>query len=448
MPKVPNCKGGYYPRKNGSVQVKYPLGWNEAKEDYDVFNRDVGTEAEAIVLLKSINDFIFHGGKVSDIPEFVDGPSKKNKKDKTVNEFAEEFISLRKRSKQVADRTIDSDREGFRRVKPYIGDMLLKDVTPEIIESTYASMMSDGADNLNGYTYTGTTTMKSHAFLSAMFKKARYYNHIDSNPMDRVSAPKKDTKEKRSLTKEQARSLIAEITSNELTAKSVGVLLGIGSGLRLSEMLAVTWRDYDGCAVLVNKSLLRDKQDSKSPKNEETRLVPCIPILIQTLDKWKAQQQRWFAEHGLEWSEDVPIVNSTKGTHILQKAFNRWYKIERVSYPIPDDFVFHELRHTYVSLLSRECHVDDRTTREMSGHKDAEAFGTYTHTNTESQIRAANQLGALLSPTAETASCGNCSSWGPSPQNPCLGACWASGAESLSATSLDHACQIGKFSHR
>ena len=64
MTKVPHCKGSYQKRRSGDGwQLKYPLGWSEAKLKYDEYREEFSSEAEAIAALKDINDFIYHGGK-------------------------------------------------------------------------------------------------------------------------------------------------------------------------------------------------------------------------------------------------------------------------------------------------------------------------------------------------------------------------------------------------
>lgn len=63
MATVPRNKGSYASRAGGnSWQVKYPLGWNERKKRYDEYREEVASEAEAIALIKAINDYVYHGG--------------------------------------------------------------------------------------------------------------------------------------------------------------------------------------------------------------------------------------------------------------------------------------------------------------------------------------------------------------------------------------------------
>ena len=445
MARVPRNKGSYTVRKGGGCQVKYPLGWNEKAKKYDEYREDVPSEAEAIALIKSINDFVYHGGSPSGVPAWRSGAKAEEEgSTTTVSEFAGEFIAFRQKQKKVEERTIQSDRECFARISPYIGDMPVDCVTPRDIDGAYAHMRSDGPDNLAGRPYSGTTLQKTHAFLSMLFAKAIDYGYISENPMVKIERPKRDTAEKVALSAEEAQALFSEIAKGPLGAKPVGVLLCLCCGLRESEMLALRWSDYSNGSIRVNKSLRREKQAFKSTKNGEERTVPCPPPLNGVLESWKARQREWYASVGLVWSEDSPIVNSRVGNHTLQRTFCRWFEDARVKYPIPDNFTTHGLRHTYVTLLSRDCGIDPRTTRSMSGHKSEQAFSIYTHTSGEWRQKAAVQLGNVIAPAEGMMRCCNCKHWSPSPNDTTKGACW--GAEgSLAETYADDLCSSGVF---
>lgn len=111
--------------------------------------------------------------------------------------------------------------------------------------------------------------------LSMLFDKAVDYEYVAKNPLDRVERPKRDTAEKISLSPEQAQSVFKQVTDNPLEAKTVGMLLCLSYGLRISEMLALKWSDDANGIISVNKSLVKNKQEFKSTKNGEERSVRC-----------------------------------------------------------------------------------------------------------------------------------------------------------------------------
>ena len=242
MATVPRNKGSYASRAGGSSwQVKYPLGWNDRKKRYDEYREEVASEAEAIALIKTINDYVYHGGLPQDVPEWRRRAKGRSEGDVlTLDGFARSYIEKREKRRKVQERTIESNREAWARLRPYLGDLPLRRVTPFVIDEAYACMGSPGDDNLAGKVYSGTTIEKSHAFLRQLLKDAVERGYIDKNPCDSIDAPKRDTKEKVALTLFQAQALFNYITSRPPEAHAIGVLLALNCGLRLSEMLALT----------------------------------------------------------------------------------------------------------------------------------------------------------------------------------------------------------------
>lgn len=451
MMKVPNCKGAYHARRSRkSFQVVYPLGWSDEKKRYVEHYEEVLSEADAIVALKDINDFVYHGGLVEEVPACrrKDRPGSASNT-VLVSEFITTFCKLRKEQKKVAARTVTSDHECLSRIIPYIGAMPLHAVSSGDIDAMYASMRSDGSKNKSGKPYSGTTLQKTHACLSLMFKKAMSYDYVDSNPCDKVEKPKRDTPEKESLDPESAQALFTYIVNTPLASQSVGVLLSLNCGVRLSEMLALTWCDFNNGCIRVHRSMERDSQNTKPTKNEEERVVPCPPPLLPVLEEWRNIQQAWWADLGMQWDASVPIVHSRTTGHILQRSFERWWSKKRLCFPIPDGFNFHGLRHTYVTLMNRDCGIDDRTTRSMSGHKSNQAFHGYTHTNDEWKREAASRLGSIIAPADHAKICQNCKYWTASPHDIAKGACWIDASDAaVPVVSAASACSVGCFAMR
>lgn len=223
------------------------------------------------------------------------------------------------------------------------------------------------------------------------------------------------------------------------------MVISLTCGLRLSEVLALRWEDYRDGSISVTKSLRKDRQETKPPKNNDFRTVACPSVVEPLLMRWKAAQQVLFSETGLEWSEESPIVSSRIGNCVLQRSMTRWFDQARKDYPIPDDFTFHELRHTYVTLLNRDKETDSRTAQEMTGHRNPQSFSTYTHTTDEWQRIAAENIGSVLLPASDEPLCRNCRLWTPSPVSRSRGACWAGPTARPIETDADSRCANGRF---
>lgn len=56
-----------------------------------------------------------------------------------------------------------------------------------------------------------------------------------------------------------------------------------------------------------------------------------------------------------------------------------------------EDLTFHDLRHTFASRL-REAGVDAITRRDLLGHSTVQMSDDYTHSSTESRLRAVESI--------------------------------------------------------
>lgn len=144
MSTVPRNKGSYNMRANGHYQVKYPTGFHEATGRYEAYREEVPTEAEAISLIKSINDFVYHGGAAADIPAFRHRAVVENEADTvTFAAFARDFIEDRRKQRNVSERTIADDEGHVRRIDPYLGDCPVSELTAKDIDELYSGLFDD-----------------------------------------------------------------------------------------------------------------------------------------------------------------------------------------------------------------------------------------------------------------------------------------------------------------
>ena len=437
--------------------MKYPLGWSEEKKKYDEYREDVGSEAEAIALIKAINDYIYHGGAVAEVPAWRRGKKAEDEAEGlTLDALGDHFIESRKTGAgldgvKAEERTIEGYITCKNRIKPYYGDKRIKDITRKDIESAFVAMRSDGPANLGGRAYSSTTLQKTHSYLNLVFKWAVENDYIGQyeNPMNEVKRPKSDTAERVPLTQQQAHELYSVLSERPLDPMRVGVLICLFCGLRQSEMLALRWSDYVDGRLEITKSLRRRKGQAsfKATKTRESRIVPCPPALITVLSSWKEEQKRWYVLHDLDWSQDAPIVQSQSGDHVKQYAYMKWYRSASSSFPVPENFTLHGLRHTYVSLLDVEIGAARSTSKKMSGHKSDQAFNGYSHSNAEAMRRAASELGSLIAPDEGLSRCVNCQLWSESPVDATKGVCWADDGKPV-VTELAHECDTGSFMMR
>ena len=171
-----------------------------------------------------------------------------------------------------------------------------------------------------------------------------------------------------------------------------GIVLCLYIGLRIGELMALTWEDIDlqRGALSVNKTC-RDRwkngqylRQLDTPKTVSSKRI--IPIPKQLLPYLRAIKKR---------SLSAFLISGKNGKNVplrsYQKTFERLLKREDIPHK-----GFHALRHTFATR-ALECGMDVKTLSEILGHKNATiTLNRYAHSLLEHKQEMMNKLGKLL----------------------------------------------------
>lgn len=169
--------------------------------------------------------------------------------------------------------------------------------------------------------------------------------------------------------------------------KLFGIILCLYAGLRIGELLALTWADMDLRKGLI--SVTKSCHDSKDgrvveePKTPSSRRI--IPLPKQLLPLLK----------GLKKRSTSPFVISSNGKPVFVRSYQRTFELLLIKLHIPHKG-FHSLRHTFATRAI-ECGMDIKTLSEILGHKNpAITLNRYAHSLIEHKKEMMNRLGKLL----------------------------------------------------
>ncbi len=173
--------------------------------------------------------------------------------------------------------------------------------------------------------------------------------------------------------------------------KLFGVVLCLYTGLRIGELLALTWKDIDfGKGLLFVSKTCHDGNDGcnhiriiDSPKTVHSRRV--IPLPKQILPLLKNLKKRSKCDYIIADGDKPVFVRSYQRTfELLLKKLGIAHK------------GFHSLRHTFATRAI-ECGMDVKTLSELLGHKNATVtLNRYAHSLLEHKTDMMNRLGKLL----------------------------------------------------
>jgi integrase len=319
---------------------------------------------------------------------------------KTLEETAHDWLEGRS---DLRAGTLENYRWAMERhVNPRLGSRKVSDVTEDDIAALIASMRSEG--------YQGWTVRAVLTPLGGVLAHAERRGLIGTNPMRRLhrgERPRIAPREMRILSRDDVERLVRVAPEKHRTLLTTAVF----TGLRLGELLGLTWDNvnFDVGQVNVRRQLSRHgrRVELKTPK--AVREVVLMPALGRAL-----ADHRLRSEHAL--GHDFVFASSV-GTGldhaVPRKALAAAVQAAGLSSPDAPALRFHDLRHTFASLLvaqganvvfvSRQLgHASPDITLKVYAH----LFDAVEHAERASQALERG-FGSLVSGNAVVTSGGN-----------------------------------------
>ena len=199
--------------------------------------------------------------------------------------------------------------------------------------------------------------------------------------------------QKQVYTEKEYQKIIDYILKN-ISSKSVGILLGIYTGMRIGEICALQWKDinFEEQIINVNKTIQRiyNPLDELEPSKivitpgktkNSIRQIPITNDIVQILKTIKNEDSFYILSNSKK-----PIEPRT-----YRKFYNKFMKETGVE-PIK----FHALRHTFASI-NIENGADVKTISDILGHSDiAITLKTYTHTSQKAKEKAIQKFNNMF----------------------------------------------------
>ena len=267
-----------------------------------------------------------------------------------------------------------------------VNNIVLSKVSLTDIQEVMDDMSRNGLSPTTIHEYLGK--------LNTFFRSAmNEHNLITSLPTKniRIAEIKKRT-EKRALTKIEADMLLDDIVKSKYY---LIVLIALKCGLRLGEILGLTWDDIDiqNAVIKVTRQwkLITEKEYGFGTlKNKNSNRE--VPIPIRILPILKAQK---------DISNKVVSIISTKIIDENNRLFT-FKNNSSVSVCLNGllkrhghNITIHELRHTYATNLIANG-VDFKTAAMLLGHTVEQTMKTYSHVNSDMIKKATDIINNIL----------------------------------------------------
>ena len=276
-------------------------------------------------------------------------------------------------------------------IVPLLGERNITELGRREIQEFLTQQKKDG-NMRNGEKLSATSTNMMLSVLNLAFEYACDMEYIEENPCVRVRRTKAETKRVEAFTVEEQRAIEREIAGSD-DRRLHGILLCLYTGLRIGELLGLTWNDVDleRGVIKVTKTVYREKNDSgtwqlcvDTPKTKASdRIIPLPEYITDMLCQ------------DYETAQTPYVVENKKGERMSIRSYQ--YIFEKLTERAGvRKLNFHALRHTFATRAI-ECGMDIKTVADIMGHQNASiTLNRYAHCMLDHKIEMMQKLPRIL----------------------------------------------------
>lgn len=295
-------------------------------------------------------------------------------------------------------------------IKPVLGKKKVKDIKNVNVRRLINQMAERG--------FAVNTIDKVRCILVDLMKYAVSNDIILKNPCQNAKLPKTEKKERRVLSVEEQEVFTKAVRG---TTYELIYLTALVTGMRIGEILALTWNDIDwkNDNISVNKTLVMLHEKGKkcelkfqTPKTAAGfRSIPVIPELKKMLKEHRVKQARYKMEFQKIWEpkenmENLVFTSQTgkpvvatylyKNLKYIVKEINKAEE-QQAEKGNREPVVFekispHTLRHTFATRAF-ESGMKPKSVQYILGHSSlAMTMDLYTHVTEETKMEEMKKI--------------------------------------------------------
>ena len=264
-----------------------------------------------------------------------------------------------------------------------LGEYELEELKPNVLQD-FLLQKIDG-------NYSTNTIKGIVSVLKQALKLAITLEFVDKEYCSNLKMPSSEEKEISVFTKKE-QQVIESFCLNHKKRNYIGIVICLYTGIRLGELLALTWDDIDFNSNLltINKTSYSAKVDGKTqiivdkPKTKKSnRVIPLPNQLVKLLKIIKKESNSKY------------VITTRNSGMVGNRSYQRTFKfiLKKVNVPYRN---FHSLRHTFATNAI-ELGMDVKTLAEILGHTNAMiTLNRYSHSLLNYKIEMMNKLGKNL----------------------------------------------------
>lgn len=273
---------------------------------------------------------------------------------------------------------------------PMLGDYELQDLTASVLQD-FAVYKLEHGNLVNGQGLSVNTVLGIVSVLKQALNDAVGLGIVDKVYVSSIRLPQA-TEKKISAFERSEQQKIEQFCVHSSKANYIGIVVCLYTGIRLGELLALTWSDIDfeHRILHIDKTVYTVKKDGKrtvivdEPKTRNS--VRSIPLSYQLIRLLKTMKKQSKSEY---------VIATKYGCIVSERSYQRTFAsiLRRCGVTYKN---FHSLRHTFATR-ALEYGVDVKTLSEILGHKNASVtLNRYSHSLMSYKADMMNILGKML----------------------------------------------------
>lgn len=275
-------------------------------------------------------------------------------------------------------------------INPKLGEFKLDDLSAVTLQDYVLSELESG-NIISSKGLANNSVIGIVNVLKSALKLAKSLEICAVDNSDKIKLPMATEKPVTAFEKWEQEKLEKYCLSSNKT-NYLGIVISLYTGIRLGELLALTWNDIDfkNGIMTISKTAYRIKQNGKpqvvidKPKTKNSsRLIPLPKQLLEILKRAKRISKSDF------------VLSTRTGGIVGTRAYQKTYEriLKKLDIPYKN---FHSLRHTFATRAI-EMGMDVKTLSEILGHKNpVVTLQRYTHSMLSYKTEMMNKMGKML----------------------------------------------------
>jgi integrase len=298
-------------------------------------------------------------------------------------------------------------------VIPEIGKIKLTALAPEQLQIFFNTKKKGGRKDGKSGGLSMKTLRNMYNMLHAALDQAILSRKLNFNPIKAVKLGEYIPPEMRVLTSEEQLILFKGAhTYPEIS--SFAVDFALMTGLRIGEMLALRWSDFNmnDRSFKVKRTITRLRKTELSVSDDDNlteividgpktlnsrRTVPIVPSLWDGLLRYRDRQKEYIESTNGAYNNQGYVIANSFGDPYEPRTYSDIYKriLQSCGFDEKSKITFHTLRHTFATR-ALEAGMDIKALSVILGHGDTSTtLNKYAHVLADHKKESMNKINGL-----------------------------------------------------